>query len=271
MHVRNSSERADEASSAEVVVERISEGVTQLRLNRPERLNALGLSMVRNLRDAVEALANDGTRVLLIRGSGRAFCSGADLKERQTMSVDQRVEHNAAINAAIDAIAETPVPTIAVVNGLAFGGGCEVALACDMRVAALDALIGLTETRIGVIPGAGGTMRLPRLIGSALALEMMLSGEPVTAERAREMGLVNHAVPVGELDHRVAQLAALIASRSPLGTREIKRLVRDAPDLTASECLQNERRSLVRVVASEDYAEGLAAFAARRAPVFVGR
>jgi enoyl-CoA hydratase/carnithine racemase len=152
------------SDTAPLIVETLAPGVRQIRLNRPERLNALGVEMVEALRRAVEA--EDGARVLLIRGTGRGFCAGADLKERSGMDQAARLSHNRAINAAVDAVAVAPMPTIAVVNGLALGGGCELAIACDLRFAASSATIGLTEARIGAIPGAGGTQRLPRLIGA---------------------------------------------------------------------------------------------------------
>ena len=256
--------------SADVVVETLAEGVLQIRLNRPERMNALDLATSQNLHAALKNAVAANTRVLLIRGTGKAFCAGADLKERRGMDAAQRAAHNAAINAFIQALASAPMPTIAVINGFALGGGCEVALACDLRLAASDAMIGLTETRVGAIPGAGATQRLPRQIGSALALELMLTGEPVTAIRAAEMGLLNAAVPAALRDERARALATVVASRSPLGLNEIKRLVYAGFDLPLREGLQREREGLLRVLASNDYAEGLAAFAERRPPRFSG-
>ena len=130
-----------------------------------------------------------------------------------------RVRHNRKINAAVDALAAAPMPTIALINGLALGGGCEIAIACDFRVAAEDAQMGLTEARIGAIPGAGGTQRLPRLIGAARALEMILTGEPVSAARAAEIGLVNSVVAPGALDAHAQRLASVLASRDRKSTR----------------------------------------------------
>ena len=138
------------SDAAPLIVETLAPGVRQIRLNRPERLNALGVEMVDALRRAVEAEA--GARVLLIRGTGRGFCAGADLKERRGMDQAARLAHNRAINAAVDAVSAAPMPTVAVVNGLALGGGCELAIACDLRFAAASATIGLTEARIGAIP-----------------------------------------------------------------------------------------------------------------------
>jgi enoyl-CoA hydratase/carnithine racemase len=253
-------------SEASLIVETLAPGVRQIRLNRPERLNALGVEMVEALRHAVEA--EDSARVLLIRGTGRGFCAGADLKERAGMDQAARLAHNRAINAAVDALAAAPMPTIAVINGLALGGGCELAIACDLRFAASSATIGLTEARIGAIPGAGGTQRLPRLIGVARALEMMLSGEPVTAARAETIGLVQMAVPDDDLDAHVLRYATLLASRSPRTARMVKRLVAQGMEMPLADGLARERAALLDVFDSADYAEGLAAFAERRAPVF---
>ena len=156
-------------SESGIAVEESGEGIVQIRLDRPERLNALGVDMVDALQRAIDQAIARPARVLLIRGTGRAFCAGADLKERQGMEPAARTKHNRAINAAVDALGAAPMPTICVINGLAMGGGCEIALACDLRYAAEDAQIGLTEARIGAIPGAGGTQRLPRVIGAARA------------------------------------------------------------------------------------------------------
>jgi enoyl-CoA hydratase/carnithine racemase len=143
-----------------------------------------------------------------------------------------------------------------------------MALACDLRYAAEDAQIGLTEARIGAIPGAGGTQRMPRVVGAARALELMLTGEPVAAKRAEEIGLVNAAVPADRLDAHVGRIASLIASRSPHGERTIKRLVHRGIEVTLAEGLAQERAALQQILTSADYAEGLAAFAEKRQPRF---
>lgn len=243
-------------------------GVLELRLNRPERLNALSREMVTDLAQRVASAPDQGARVLLLRGSGRAFCAGADLKERAQMTPEDRYAHNRAINAAANAIAAAPLPTIAVVNGLALGGGCELALACDLRFAAETAVIGLTEAKIGAIPGAGGTQRLPRLVGTARALEMMYSGEPINAQTAERWGLVNAVTSVEELDAHVLRVAELLASRSPSAAATLKRVVHDGIELTLEGGLELERRAILEILGSVDYAEGLAAFAERRSPSF---
>lgn len=254
----------------EVLIETPADGVALILMNRPHCMNALGYDMSLRLIDALQQVISSGARVLMLRGAGRGFCAGADLKERRTMNAEQRSSHNKAINRFVDALAYAPMPTLAVVNGAALGGGCEIALACDLRVIAEDAQIGLTEARIGVIPGAGGTQRLPRLIGAARALEMMMTGEPVSGSKAEAIGLVNAAVPLHQLEAHALKLATTLAARSPLGLRAIKNLVYQGLTKDLDGGLQLERAQLQQLLVSADYAEGLAAFAERRQPRFVG-
>jgi enoyl-CoA hydratase len=249
-----------------VVVEVLAPGVQQIRIDRPERMNALGVATVDDLQRAIDSVA--AARVVLVRGTGKAFCAGADLKERAGMEPPARVAHNRAINAAVDALEALPMPTIAVLNGLALGGGLEIALACDLRFAAASMTVGLTEARVGAIPGAGGTQRLPRLVGTARALQMMFAGEPIDATTAAAWGVVQEVVPDDALDARVLAYAGLAASRSPRGLRTLKRVVRTGMEQPLKEGLATERAALAEIFASADYAEGLRAFAERRAPVF---
>lgn len=253
---------------AGVVYEALMPGVVQLRLNRPDRLNALGVEMVGALSEAVARAIDDKARVLVVRGTGRSFCAGADLKERQMMDKAARFAHNRAINAAVNAVAAAPMPTIAVLNGLALGGGCELALACDIRIAAEGIQIGLTEARLGAIPGAGGTQRLPRLIGLSRALDMMFSAEPIEARRAEAIGLVNMVVSDGELDAFIGRYAALLASRSPRAAAALKQVVHEGTELPLADGLAKERDALAAIFTSADYAEGLAAFTEKRPPRF---
>lgn len=251
-----------------VLFDRLANGAVQIWLNRPQRLNALGVEMVRSLLRATEEAIASGATALVFRAKGRGFCAGADLKERRLMAEPERYAHNRAINAAVNAIVAAPVPTIAVLNGVAMGGGLELALGCDIRIAAEEAQIGLTETRIGAIPGAGGTQRLPRLIGVSRALDLMYTGEPVLARRALEIGLVNHCVPNAELDAFVAGYVQLVASRSPTATRVLKKVVYKGMEGSLQAGLDHERKALSAILGSSDYAEGLAAFAERRPPRF---
>jgi enoyl-CoA hydratase/carnithine racemase len=190
------------------------------------------------------------------------------LKERKGMDLPARLAHNAAIRAAIDAIANARFVSIAVLNGVAVGGGLELALGCDLRLAAADITLGLTESRVGAFPGAGGTQRLPRLIGVSRALHMMLSGEPVTSEYALGIGLVNEVVAADGLEARAHSLAKTLASRSAPALAAIKRLVYGGIEIPLGAALQVERAALPEILGSPDYAEGLAAFAERRPPRF---
>ena len=173
-----------------------------------------------------------------------------------------------SINAAVNALDDAPMPTICAINGLALGGGCEIALACDLRYIAEDVQIGLTEARIGAIPGAGGTQRLPRAIGATRALEMILTGEPITGKRAAEIGLVNAALPAEQLEAHVSKIAATLAARSPSGAQTVKRVVYGGLERPLAEGLKLEGDALREILSSADYAEGLAAFAEKRAPDF---
>lgn len=254
-----------------VVVDEIAPGVAQIRLNRPERMNALGVDMTNALRDIVQDVLAGDARVLVVRGTGRAFCAGADLKERRDMAEPARITHNRAINDAINALDAAPIPTIAALNGLALGGGCEMALGCDIRIAMAGVQIGLTEARIGAFPGAGGSQRLPRVVGVPRALEIILSGEPVTAERAAEIGLVNMVFAPESFDEKLVAFAALLASRSPTASALAKKAIREGIETTLAKGLEIERQALMHVLGSTDYAEGLAAFAEKRRPRFAPR
>ena len=252
----------------QVFLKAVARGVFEIWLDRPERMNALGVATCAALKQAVSDAGAQCARVVLVRGSGRAFCAGADLKERKGMDLAARLAHNAAIRGAIDALASARFVTIAVLNGVALGGGLELALGCDLRFAASGIDLGLTESRVGAFLGAGGTQRLPRLIGVSRALQMMLSGEPVTAEYALDIGLVNEVVAPEELEARAHAFAKLLAGRSALALATIKRLVHEGIELPLAAGLQVERAALPEILGSADYAEGLAAFAERRPPHF---
>jgi len=253
----------------DLVLTELEEQIFEIRFERADRMNALGVATVEELLSAVSTVSMKGGRVLLIRGSGRAFCAGADLKERKGMSLDQRLAHNAGIRAAFQAIEDSRFVTIAVINGLALGGGLELALACDLRIAASGISIGLTESRVGAFPGAGGTQRLPRVIGRSRALQMMLIAEPVSSEYAHEIGLVNELVGPDELDAKARSIARLLASRSAPALSEIKRLVAQGMDVSLEEGLMLEKAALPAILGSADYAEGLAAFEEKRKPRFL--
>ena len=240
-----------------------------LRLNRPEKFNALSRALTDDLRSAVDGLVSRGARVMVLTAGGKGFCAGADLTERKGMTDAEKLAHNRAISALGDAIAALPCPTIAAINGLALGGGCELALACDIRFIVDTARIGLTEARIGAIPGAGGTQRLPRLIGTARALEMMYSGEPIEAPQAEAWGLVNRTFPdAAAMEDAMLAFAQLVSKRSRRNTQLLKSVVYQGVDLALADGLDGERIAVTEVLQSDDYREGIQAFAERRDPVF---
>jgi len=253
---------------SDLTVTQHAPGIWEMTLQRPERMNALSVAAVAAMRAAVDEASRAGARVMLIRGTGKAFSAGADLKERQGMDLAGKLAHNQGIRAAIDAVGGARFISIALINGLAMGGGLELALGCDLRLAAAGVQIGLTESRIGAFPGAGGTQRLPRVIGASRALQMMLLGEPIRSERALEIGLVNEVVDAEQLLPRGLELAGQLAARSAPALATIKRLVYQGLELPLSAALQVERAAVPAILASRDYAEGLAAFAEKRPPRF---
>ena len=245
-------------------------GVATVTLDRPDRYNALGTRIVAELRQALEEIEGSGaTRVLILTGSGdKAFCSGADLKERAGMDADERWAHNRSMVALAEALARLQIPTIAALNGLAFGGGLEISLACDFRLAAEGARFALPEVGLGIIPGAGGTQRLPRLIGPTRAKEMILTGRRINAGRALEIGLVSEVVPAESLMETSRALAEEIAANSPLALAYAKAAVDLASETTIEQGLRYETSAIRTTLASEDYRIGLAAFAEKKPPEF---
>lgn len=252
-------------------VELTTEGnVATVKLNRPDRYNALGSRIVEELGEALYRIEESGdSRVLILTGAGeRAFCSGVDLKERAGMDANERWAHNRALNAFAERLARLQVPTIAALNGLAFGGGLEITLACDFRIAVEGATFSLPEVGIGIVPGAGGTQRLPRLIGPTRAKEMILTGRRIDAETALDTGLVSKVVPPHALMDEARTLAEEISANSPLALAYAKAAVDIASETTIEQGLRYETAAIRATLASEDYGIGLAAFAERRAPAF---
>jgi len=262
----------------EITVERRGDAAW-LTLARPGAMNALSRGLVGDLGAAVRALRADAAppRALVVTGGGeRAFCAGADLKERRAMSLDDTRAFLTLLNATLNELAAFPAPVIAAINGVAFGGGLELALACDLRVAAARAELGLLETRLGIIPGAGGTQRLARIAGVAVAKELILTGRRISAARALELGVVNQVVDAeaGKLVAAVDALVAEIAACGPLAVAQAKRAIDGgwgAAALPLPDGLALERASYEVVLASEDRVEGLAAFGEKRPPVYKGR
>jgi enoyl-CoA hydratase/carnithine racemase len=246
-------------------------GIGVLSLARPP-VNALGRQLVADLGAAGAALAADASvRAVVLTGEGRTFCAGADLKERQGMPEEQVRAFVRSLSATFQALAELPMPTVAAINGTAAGGGCELALACDFRVLDAAGRIGLPETTLAIVPGAGGTQRLPRLIGPARAKRWIFSGKLFTAAEALADGAVDLAAPSGKVVEAAVELVADMASSAPLAVRAAKGAVEAALDLPLRAGLEVEWRAYETILPTEDRLEALAAFKAKRKPVFRGR
>ena len=246
--------------------------VLHLRIDRAERRNALDAATRRALIDGVDwAASTDDVGVVVISGNGgKAFASGADLAEGAKLDADQ-YRAQAAERRIYDAIAECPRPVIAMIDGWCLGGGCELALSADVRIASTRSRFGQPEVGLGIIPGGGGTQRLPRLVGPGAALRMILSGEVVDADEALRMGLVEQVVPAEELEAATTALATTMAARSPLALGLAKRAVRASMELPLADGLALERDLMGEAMAGDDAAEGIAAFLAKRPAEFKAR
>ena len=244
--------------------------IALVRLNRPKQLNALNGPTMDALCEALETLdRDDAIRVMVVTGNERAFAAGADIGEMAGATPIDMLRTNRI--AQWDRVRRIGKPVIAAVAGWCLGGGCELAMALDLIVAAESARFGQPETKIGVIPGAGGTQRLVRAVGKSRAMEMILSGEPITAAEAERFGLVARVVPDEVLVDDTLTLAAEIAKRSPLALRLAKESVNAAYEMSLTEGLAHERRLFYLLFASEDQKEGMAAFLEKREPDFSGR
>lgn len=257
----------------ELVSLRREDDLVWLTIERPEVMNCLSFPTLKRLRALCAELSLDHSiRAILLTGSGdKAFCAGADLKERRTMP-PERVPHFVRnIRATMDDVEALPQPTIGVVNGFAFGGGMELLLACDLRVAAPHAQFGLTETSLAIIPGAGGTQRLPRLVGRSRAKDLILTARKFDVVEAERIGLVNRIAPAGELHAAARELALSIARNGPVAVRAAKAAIDHGCELPMERGLEVEARCYERVLPTSDRLEALAAFAEKRAPRFTGR
>jgi methylglutaconyl-CoA hydratase len=244
-----------------------------LTLARPRSLNAISRLMAAELTAACEALRERvDVRVVVVDGAGdRAFCAGADLKERLTLSAPERAAHTAAIEAAAEALASLPMPTIAAIRGFALAGGAELAVACDLRVASQDAVLGFPEVKVGIFPGAGGVLRLPRIVGRGAAYDLLFTGRQVGAAEARTLGLVDRVVAPESVLPTAIELAAAIAANAPLAVRAVKRALTDSQGLTHADARARVNSLRFALDQTADYEEGLLAFAERRPPRFTGR
>lgn len=249
-----------------------TDGVATITIDRPEKRNALNAQVRQELIAALDALeTDDATRVVVITGAGeKAFVAGADIGEfAERTPIEQREAMEG--RRAFTVLAEFPRPTIASINGYALGGGCELALACDLRIAARSARLGQPEVNLGILPGGGGTQRLPRLVGMGRAMRLILTGELIGAEEAERIGLVDEVVDDERLRDRTRELAASIARHSPVALKLIKQAVRASAEMPLTAGLALERELFITAFSSEDRTEGVAAFLEKRAPRFKGR
>jgi len=249
--------------------DRPADGVTRLRMNRPEVMNALSLPLQEALSAAFTRLTHDGdTRVILLTGAGDHFAAGGDINSLAgcgPIEIWQR--HTEQLWAPIQ---DCPKPVIAVVDGFALGGGCELAMHCDIVLASERAQFGQPEIKIGIMPGIGGTQRLLRAVGRYKAMQMLLTGQPLPAEQAERAGLVSECVPAQELEARSLDLAGRIAAMPPLAVRQIKEVMQLGADLSLQGALALERKANQVLFASKDQKEGMQAFIEKRRPLWRG-
>ena len=255
-----------------IVLKDEADGVMTLTLNRPKIMNSLNFDMLRALRDQIEAVRfNPDVRVVIITGAGeKAFCAGADLKERATMPPDKVKEFILTIRNLFSTIEYLNKPVIAAVNGIALGGGTEMALAADIRIASHNALMGLTETRLAIIPGAGGTQRLPRLVGKGKAKELIFTGQRINAEEALRIGLVNKICPLDDLLTEARNMAAMICETGPIAVEQAKYAINYGLETDLNTGLAIESNAYWLTIPTKDRLEGLAAFREKRKPVYKG-
>ena len=246
--------------------------VARITLNRPDRLNSFTVQMHEELREALNSLGD--ARVLVLTGAGRGFCAGQDLNDRavapgQAVNLGETVEQ--CWNPLIRKLTSLPQPVIARINGVAAGAGANIAIACDIVVAAKSAKFIQSFSAIGLIPDSGGTWALPRVVGQPRALGLALTGEPLSAEKAEQWGMIWKAVEDDALDAEVNAIAAKLASLPPLGLAAIKEMIRSSWQYSLDEELERQAGAMRRLGFTEDYREGVAAFLEKRTPNFTGR
>ena len=258
-----------ESKRQSVLCRREADGVAVVTIDRPERRNALNLELKRRIADEVAALAADDTvRVIVLTGSGGYFVAGSDITEMATMTPTQHVAW--ATDYVFNVMRHCPKPLIAAIEGYALGGGCELALTCDMIIAGKSTKLGQPEIRVGIMPGAGGTQRLIRTIGKYRAAKMVLTGEAISAPDALAMGLLSEVVDDGKALSRSMEIAHTVAEMPSLAVRAIKEVMQLGPDVPLETALALERKAFVMLFDSSDQKEGMSAFLEKRKPNFRG-
>jgi methylglutaconyl-CoA hydratase len=261
-----------EIMSKTIVINKLDNGIVMITLNRPEAANALSVQMLEELYDAILTCKYDrSVRCIVITGAGeKAFCAGADLKERAGMDPVQVRKTVSLIRENINSLELLPQPVIAAVNGVAFGGGTELALACDFRIASETAKLGLTETSLGIIPGAGGTQRLPRLVGKGRAKELIFTARRIDAKEALEIGLVEYAVPPESLIDKALEIAGQIVRNGPIAVAQAKFAIDKGYEVDLNTGLAIEQNAYEVTIPTKDRLEGLQAFKEKRSPIYIG-
>ena len=255
-----------------VLLQDLSSGVLTLTLNRADKMNALSRAMVDALRAAlIDSMSNNEVRIIVIKGAGRAFCAGADLKERATMSEAETRAFVAKLRDSMNLIYSHPKITLAHITGFALGGGLEMALACDLRYAVKGVKVGLTETGLGIIPGAGGTQLLPRIAGVSAAKRLIFKAKPILAEEAQQLGIVDVCDEADALAETLQADADAMAANAPLALQAAKMAINNGAELGLQQGLAIERLCYDRIIPTEDRLEGLRAFKEKRKPKYQGR
>jgi len=249
----------------------VEKPIATVKINRPDALNALNSVLVRELVSALDALeADDAVRCVVLTGSDKAFCAGADVKEMAGLSAAQ-IRSSDHLSPVWERTAAFRKPLIAALSGYALGGGLELAMCCDIIIASEGTKLGQPEINIGIIPGGGGTQRLPRAVGKYKATEMILTGSMISAEEAKALGLVNRVVPPGKYLEEATKLASEIASKAPIAVRSAKEAIGASQEKGLSSGLELEQTLFYDLFATEDKKEGMSAFLEKRKPNFVGK
>ncbi len=257
-------------STYEMILTRIEGRVGVVQINRPDALNALNAQVLSEITDALRAFdADDGIGCIILTGNEKAFAAGADIKAMAEATVVEMM--NSPMMAHWEAIRDTQKPLIAAVSGWCLGGGCELAMICDTIIASESAKFGQPEINLAIIPGAGGTQRMTRAVGKAIAMDMVLSGRRLSAEEALRFGLVSRVAPDGELMTLAIEVATTIAEKAPVALRLAKEAVNAAFETTLAEGIRLERRLFTMLFATADQKEGMAAFVEKRKPAWQGK
>ncbi|MFQ5980374.1 MAG: enoyl-CoA hydratase/isomerase family protein [Candidatus Heimdallarchaeota archaeon] len=257
----------------DILVTKPEEGIALITLNRPAKYNAVSDGMLKEIRLALRDLeADSAVQVVIVTGSGeKAFASGADIEGFSGASVEDGRAHIVLFQQATDDIARFSKPIFAAVNGFALGGGCEIVLACDFAYSSENAKFGLPEINLAIIPGGGGTQRLPRQVGKGMAMELIMTGNMINAQQAKEIGLVNKVVPLPDLMNSALETARTIAAKGAISVREAKYSISRGLEGSIEAGIAIERDACSLLFSTEDFHEGVKAFLEKRKPVFKGK